>query len=97
MKNKKITPFDAEEKMLMQSVENDEWTSVKNSSILKKKLQSMAKKHLKKNARINIRIQESDLTMLKQQAANLGIPYQTLIASVLHRYANGTLPLHTGF
>ena len=46
---------------------------------------------LKKNKNINIRINENDLTSLKLIAAREGIPYQTLIGSVLHKYTSGIL------
>ncbi len=45
----------------------------------------------KKEARVNIRLNEMDLDELKAKAEEEGIPYQTLIASVLHKYINGRL------
>ncbi|MDD3182094.1 MAG: hypothetical protein PHD48_04735 [Alphaproteobacteria bacterium] len=45
----------------------------------------------KKEARVNIRLQEVDLDGLKVKAEEEGIPYQTLIASVLHKYVSGRL------
>ena len=81
--------LDAEEKELLDSVERGEWKSVPN---LKEEM-ALAKKAaantLRKNARINIRISNVDLEHLKQKAAYEGIPYQTLIASILHKYAAG--------
>jgi len=53
--------------------------------------QAIAKNTLKKNKKINIRISESDLNALRQRAAREGIPYQTLIGSILHKYLNGYL------
>ncbi len=53
--------------------------------------QTIAKNTLKKNRKINIRISENDLTALQRRAAREGIPYQTLIGSVLHKYASGLL------
>lgn len=46
---------------------------------------------LKKNKNINIRLQEMTLNKLKAKAAQEGLPYQTLIGSILHKYVNGTL------
>ncbi len=46
---------------------------------------------LKKNKRINIRLTDSDLQALKELAHKKGMPYQTLISSVLHRYSIGSL------
>jgi hypothetical protein len=44
---------------------------------------------LRKDKRVNIRISEKDLLALQKRAVHQGIPYQTLISSVLHKYVNG--------
>ena len=44
---------------------------------------------LKKDKRITIRLSRFDVEMIKKQAVNEGLPYQTLISSVLHKYATG--------
>ena len=56
-----------------------------------KKLIEVAKQTLKKNKNINIRITENDLSSIKMKAAREGLPYQTLIGSLLHKYASGYL------
>ena len=53
--------------------------------------QAMARNTMKKNRKINIRISENDLSALRRRAAREGIPYQTLIGSVLHKFASGLL------
>ena len=53
--------------------------------------QAMARNTMKKNRKINIRISENDLSALRRRAAREGIPYQTLVGSVLHRFASGLL------
>ncbi len=53
--------------------------------------QTIAKNTMKMNKKINIRIADNDLSALKRRAAREGIPYQTLIRSVLHKYASGFL------
>ena len=53
--------------------------------------QAIARTTLKKNRKINIRLPENDLIALKQRAARDGIPCQTLIGSILHKYASGFL------
>ena len=45
----------------------------------------------KKSRNVNIRIAESDLVRLKRRSQAEGLPYQTLIASVLHKYLNDRL------
>jgi predicted DNA binding CopG/RHH family protein len=49
----------------------------------------VAKNTLRKDTSVNIRLSSSDLIRIKQKAAFEGIPYQTLIASILHKYAAG--------
>lgn len=81
--------LDAEEKELLDSFENDEWQSVEDFEQEKSIAQNAAANYLKKDIRINIRISSSDLTRIKQKAAYEGLPYQTLIASILHKYSAG--------
>ena len=50
-----------------------------------------AKETLRKNRNINIRISENDLEGIKLLAAREGLPYQTLIGSLIHKYASGYL------
>lgn len=86
-----IFDLDEEEQGLSDSYDRGEWKDVKNLKAEKQKAQDAAKRYLAKNKRINIRISESDVDMLKQRAAHEGMPYQTLITSVLHRYVAGHL------
>ena len=51
----------------------------------------MALNTLRKDQRMNIRISRTDLNRLKAKAAEEGIPYQTLVTSVLHKYVSGNL------
>lgn len=53
--------------------------------------QAVARETMKKNRKINIRISENDLAAIQRRAAREGIPYQTLIGSILHKYASGFL------
>ncbi|NKC16237.1 MAG: hypothetical protein GKR94_29740 [Gammaproteobacteria bacterium] len=57
----------------------------------KKYLQSIAEETFKKDKRINIRISNRDLTLLQRRALEEGIPYQTLVSSILHKYVSGGL------
>ncbi|MDY6905835.1 MAG: hypothetical protein SWH61_14250 [Thermodesulfobacteriota bacterium] len=56
--------------------------------------QTVARETMKKNRKINIRISENDLAAIQRRAAREGIPYQTLMGSVLHKYASGFLKEH---
>lgn len=92
-KNKKhgLIKLDPEEQELLSSFENGEWNTVEDLESEKASARKTAAKTLRKDVRINIRLTSSDLSNLKQIAAFEGLPYQTLIASVLHKYASGHL------
>lgn len=92
-KNKPIFKLDEEEKKLSDSFDLEEWESVENLEEERIKAQEAAYRYLHKDARINIRISSSDLERLKQIAAYEGLPYQTLITSILHKYSAGHLNL----
>ncbi|MDA3926897.1 MAG: CopG family antitoxin [Kiritimatiellae bacterium] len=81
--------LDEEERNIIESVERGEWTSVKNLEQEIKKHQQYAKNTLRKDKRVNIRISSRDLEALQSRAVEDGIPYQTLMASVLHRFVAG--------
>lgn len=81
--------LDKEEKALSDSFDKGEWKSVKNIKQERAFAKRVAKNTLQKDARINIRLSSTDLLRIKQKAAFEGIPYQTLIASILHKYAAG--------
>jgi predicted DNA binding CopG/RHH family protein len=81
----------SEEKEILQSYENGEWVSSKRLSADRKHLKGYAKAALRKDRRINIRISENDLMQLQRKAVQDGLPYQTLVSSVLHKFINGRL------
>jgi len=83
--------LDDEERDIIESVERGEWTSVKNLKEEIKKHQQYAKNTLRKDRRVNIRISSRDLEALQSKAVEDGIPYQTLMGSVLHRFVAGRL------
>lgn len=87
MKNK----LDKEEADLLKSVEAGEWGSIKGLKREIKHSQEMARATFRKDRRVNIRISEKDLRGLQKRALEEGLPYQTLISSVLHKYLSGSL------
>jgi len=87
----KTIHLDKEEKELSDSYDRGEWRSVKNIEREKQKLRDAAKNTLKKDARINIRLSSKDLGDIQVIAVREGIPYQTLLSSVIHKYAAGML------
>ncbi len=78
-----------EEKELLTSYEDGEWKSVKDFNDKKSEYQKIAKNTSLKNRRINIRLSEKDLSNLKAKSLEEGIPYQTLVASIIHKYISG--------
>jgi len=83
--------LDAEEKAILASYERGEWKLAPNQQEEKSKLQRYARATLKKDKRVNIRISAKDLYQLQMKALEEGIPYQTLMASVLHKFVSGGL------
>ena len=83
--------LDAEETELRESYERGEWKSVPNVEAEIKRYQEGARAFLRKDKRVNIRITSRDLEMIQKRAIEEGLPYQTLMASVLHKYVTGRL------
>ena len=82
---------DKDERELKRSVEEGEWRSVPDAAGEVHRYQEYAKATFRKDRRINIRISSKDLEGLQKRALEEGIPYQTLISSVLHKYVSGRL------
>ena len=80
-----------EEKKILDSVERGEWKQAPNYKREAKRFQESAKATLRKDKRVNIRMTERDLVSFQRKALEEGLPYQTLISSVLHKYINGRL------
>ena len=81
----------AEEQEILDSYEAGEWQPVEDRDAEMEKFRQYARATFKKDKRVNIRISEKDLDALQKRALEEGIPYQTLMASVLHKYVNGRL------
>ena len=76
---------------ILRSFERGEWKPVKNLTKELAAYSDAARATLLKNKRVNIRISAFDLEGLQAKAAAEGLPYQTLMASVLHKYVSGRL------
>lgn len=86
-----MAKLDKKEKELLESVEKDEWRTVARVKSEGNRYRKYAEATFKKDRRINIRISSKDLIAIQKRALEEGIPYQTLIASLLHKYAAGRL------
>jgi len=82
--------LDKEEKEILHSYEHEEWVSVSNHPEVNK-YKAAAKSTFKKDKRVNIRMSERDLELLQERALIEGLPYQTLMSSVLHKYVMNRL------
>ena len=86
-----MRPYNKQEKNLMMSVENEDWASVDNLAQEIKKAREAARATFKKSERMNIRMSPKDLKDLKVRALQEGMPYQTLVSSVIRKYLSGKL------
>lgn len=82
--------LDQEERELLEAVESGVLGSIATPDLLNQ-LRESAKITGQKDQRINIRLSGTDLEALRVRALRLGMPYQTLISSVLHRYISGEI------
>lgn len=78
-----------EDKKILEAYESVNFKSIPNVKKEISRYREYAKYALHKNKRINIRISERDLIHIQRKAVEEGLPYQTLISSLLHKYANG--------
>ncbi len=87
----KKTKLDNEEKDILESYERGELQPIKKAGQEMKKLRNYARNTLQKDQRINIRMSSKDLKQVQVIATQEGIPYQTLISSIIHKYVTGLL------
>lgn len=79
-----------EEKKILESLETGDFESVLTES-RREALEAIATNTFKKDKRINIRISNRDLTAIQSRATEEGIPYQTFVSSIIHKYISGSL------
>ncbi len=80
-----------EEQEILDSVENGEWRRIPDFQREATRYREAARATLRKNRRVNIRMTERDLVHFQKAAVREGLPYQTMISSILHKYINGRL------
>jgi predicted DNA binding CopG/RHH family protein len=88
---KAFEPIDQEEKELMASIEQEDWQPVGDIEQEKAEAVAVARNTLKKDRRINLRLTQKDYYRIQIKAVEEGIPYQTLISSIVHKYLDGIL------
>ena len=86
-----MSKLDKDEQELLLAFDADELERSPDAQEIKQRHQEYAKAMFKKDARINIRLSSKDLRGLQKKALAEGIPYQTLVTSILHKYVEGRL------
>lgn len=87
--------YDKEEKGILNALEKG---TMKLSTPSKKEIESIkvaANNTLKKDKRITIRLYDHDFVGIQKKAMEMGIPYQTLISGIIHRYIEGDMKIKT--
>ena len=90
---KKTVYLDKEEKELAKSLESEEWVSDLTKKA-KKEYEEYARYSLNKQKRINIRMTERDFKRIRAKAIEEGIPYQSLISMLIHKYNEGKVSVN---
>jgi predicted DNA binding CopG/RHH family protein len=83
--------LDKKEREFGDSYAKGQWRSMPGLKKIIKEHTLIARNTIRKNKNINIRVTQFDLDMLRSRAIEEGMPYQTLISSILHKYVTGTL------
>ena len=91
-----MSKLSGEEKEILEAFETGNLKLSKKGASTQKRHQEYAETMFRKDARINIRLSSKDLRGLQKKALAEGIPYQTLVASVLHKYVEGRLHENNG-
>jgi predicted DNA binding CopG/RHH family protein len=86
-----MSKLDREEREILEAFEKGQLKRSKKVTEQIKRHRAIAEATFKKDARINIRLSSRDLRAIQSRALKEGIPYQTLVSSVLHKYVDGRL------
>lgn len=87
----KKTDNDKFEEEILRDYEKGEFVSTAPTKVEKERFKAAAKGTALKDRRVNIRLSSADMLDIQARALEEGVPYQTLIASVLHKYVSGRL------
>ena len=87
--------LDEEEQEILNAYDDGKTTPVEDTTSLLARHREYAEATFRKDAKLNIRISSKDLRGLQRRALADGIPYQTLVASVLHKFVEGRLSERT--
>ncbi len=88
--------YDKEEKDILAALEKGKMKLSKPSKKEIESIKAAARNTLKKEKRITIRLYDHDFLGIQKKAMEMGIPYQTLISGIIHRYIEGNIKIKTG-
>ena len=89
-KNAQLDPYEQE---LSDAIENSQVREVPDMEKEKKRIVSMFREAARKDRRVSLRVNDRDLDAIQARAAANGLPYQTLIATILHQVATGKMTI----
>ena len=88
MSKQKLNP---EEKKILEDFESGKLKSIPDARSEIKRIQGIAKFHGIKNRRVSLRMTEWDFIRIQEEALKEGMPYQTLLSSIIHKYLTGNI------
>jgi predicted DNA binding CopG/RHH family protein len=88
--------YDTEEKGILDAYDSGKMKLSKPTKAKIASIKAAAVNTFKKDKRITIRLYEHDFTGIQKKAMEMGIPYQTLISGVIHRYIEGDMKIKAG-
>lgn len=83
--------LDKEEQEILESYERGKMKLSTPSRQEIQRVKAMARKTFRKDRRVTIRLYDHDLKGIQKRAMEKGVPYQTLISSMIHQYVEGDL------
>jgi len=83
--------YDNEETKILEALERGEMELVSPSKKEIEAIKATAVKTFKKEKRVTLRLYDHDFKGIQKKAMEMGIPYQTLISGIIHRYIEGDL------
>ncbi len=88
--------YGREEKSILDALEKDNIQLSTPSEMEIKSIKAAANSTFKKDKRITLRLYNHDYINIQKKAMEMGIPYQTLISGIIHRYVEGDIKIKTG-
>jgi predicted DNA binding CopG/RHH family protein len=87
--------YDREEKYILTALEDDKINLSAPSKNEVESIKKAANNTFKKDRRITIRLYDHDFVGIQKKAMEMGVPYQTLISGIIHRYVEGDIKIKT--